>query len=169
MPFPCLALWSMDAIPTESSVMEVVARSKLASTSQSPWQPGLLEIVIGHDNAVITDALGLGDVVFPACLIAWGLNADACCSASDVGVATIDEVNDKSFHHSEPSWKYHYTSAAIAGYLFGSFLTEIVGSFSLLGKGAGLPALVFLVPIMLMFVTFVSWRRGEMEEVWGPR
>ena len=65
--------------------------------------------------------------------------------------------------------KYQYTSAAIAGYLSGSFLTEIVGSFSLLGKGAGLPALVFLVPIMLMFVTFVSWRRGEMEEVWEPR
>ena len=86
---------AMDAIPTESSVMEVVARSKLASTSQSPWQPGLLEIVIGHGNAIITDALGLGDVVFPACLIAWGLNADACRSASDVGVATTDEVNDK--------------------------------------------------------------------------
>ena len=86
------------------------------------------------DNAAILDALGLGDVVFPVCLIAWGLNADACCSASDVGVATIDEVNDKSFHHREPSGKYQYASAAIAGYLSGSFLMEIVGSFSLLGN-----------------------------------
>ncbi|KAL3795662.1 hypothetical protein HJC23_002069 [Cyclotella cryptica] len=160
---------AMDTTPTESSVMEVVARSKLAAPSQSsplvsPWQPGLLEIIIGHDNAAITDALGLGDVVFPACLVAWALNADTCRPASVGDMTKSDEVNDNS---RDSSWKYQYTSAAIVGYLSGSFFTEIVGSFSLLGKGAGLPALVFLVPTMLVFVTLVSWRRGELEEVWG--
>ncbi|KAL7475740.1 hypothetical protein ACHAW6_001648 [Cyclotella cf. meneghiniana] len=163
---------AMNAMPTESS--SIMARSKLASVSRSPplvspWQPGLLEIVIGHGNAITTDALGLGDVVFPACLVAWGLHADACCAASDVDVSTTDEVHDRSINHSKIFGNNQYTFAAIAGYLFGSFLTEIVGSFSFLGKGAGLPALVFLVPAMLMFVLFVSWRKGEIEEVWGHR
>ena len=76
-----------------SSVMETVARAKL----EGPWQPGLLEMVlVGR----VSDALGLGDIVFPACLVAWGYS--------------FDKV---------------YAYAAIGGYVIGSILTELVSIF----------------------------------------
>eukprot|EP00984_Skeletonema_dohrnii_P027937 scaffold17681_cov72-Skeletonema_dohrnii-CCMP3373.AAC.1 len=58
-----------------ASVMETVATYK---ADAQLWNPGLLSVVVGHSqNAKITEALGLGDVVFPACLVAWGFFADA--------------------------------------------------------------------------------------------
>lgn len=76
----------------EPSVMETVARSKL----EGPWRPGLLEMVlVGR----VSDVIGLGDVVFPACLVSWGFNFNAA-----------------------------YAYAAIGGYLLGSLLTEIVST-----------------------------------------
>jgi len=96
--------------------------------------------------------------VICARLIAWALNADALNSTTN---------NDNSKSPSFSSWKYQYTTAATCSYLFASSVMEIIGSFSLLGNRGGLPALVFLVPTMLAFVTAVSWRRGELDEVWG--
>ena len=124
------------------SVMETVARDKLSS-----WQPGLLEIILGHGTNRVSEALGLGDVVFPSILVSWGFVAD----------------NDNK----ESSGGYTYASAAIVGYLFGSLATEIVGSFHLLGDRGGLPALVFLIPSMLFAVTLAAWSRDELNEVWG--
>jgi hypothetical protein len=139
------------------SVMETVARSKISASSL--WQPGLLEVIVGHDNSRVSDALGLGDVVFPACLVAWAVAADRTNTHklrdNDEGDADKD------------SWTYKYTSSAVSGYILGSILTEIVGSFSLLGKGSGLPALVFLVPCMLLCVTATALQNGEVEDVWG--
>ncbi|KAL7525711.1 hypothetical protein ACHAWF_003795, partial [Thalassiosira exigua] len=140
------------------SVMETVARFKIASQpseASSPlsflWQPGLLSIILGHDNSRITEALGLGDVVFPSILVAWGFAADEDSHANNAG-AGVD---------------YPYTTATIIGYALGSFATEIVGSFSLLGNVSGLPALVFLVPSMLSVVTLMAWSRSELGDVWG--
>ena len=39
--------------------------------------------------------------------------------------------------------------------IIGSFITEIVGNFDLLGIPSGLPALVFLIPSMLVAVTLI--------------
>ena len=76
-------------VPSASmSVMEAVARSKLAS-----WQPGLLEVIVGHDNSVVTEALGLGDVVFPSILVAWGLAVDD--EIDDVKSMTMVRVDDE--------------------------------------------------------------------------
>jgi hypothetical protein len=148
-------------ISSETSVMEVVARSKLASQSSNmiaPWQPGLMEIIIGHDNNQVSDALGLADCVFPAVLVAWALNADAvyCASTNDNQKSLTDSV-----------LQYQYTFAATFGYLVASLFVEVIGSFALLGNRGGLPALVFLVPTMLLCVSTVAWRRGELNEVWG--
>lgn len=123
--------------------MEAVAQSKLAS-----WQPGLLEVIIGHDNTKVTEALGLGDVVFPSILVAWGFMADHDDNDEDVGYSS-------------------YASASVIGYIIGSFITEIVGSFDLLGIRSGLPALVFLIPSMLIAVTVMAWSRNELRDVWG--
>lgn len=165
------------------SVMEAVARSKLSSPSVSsslssgisPWQPGLLEIILGGR---VTDALGLGDVVFPSCLVAWAFVADAVAVrnrhveefenngegksdySNDGAVVSVNCVSNKGIY------LYPYTTAAVVGYILGSFLTEIVGSFSLLGPASsGLPALVFLIPCMLLDVVLLARVRGEIEDV----
>jgi len=127
------------------SVMEAVAQSKLAS-----WQPGLLEVIIGHDNTKVTEALGLGDVVFPSILVAWGFMAD-----------DDDNKDDNVVDYSS------YVSASVIGYIIGSFITEVVGSFDLLGIRSGLPALVFLIPSMLIAVTVIAWSRNELRDVFG--
>ena len=77
---------------SDASVMEQVARSKF----EGKWSPGLLEMVlVGR----VSDVLGLGDIVFPACLVAWGYN----------------------FNKS-----YAYTS--VFGYFLGSLLTEVAST-----------------------------------------
>jgi len=135
-----------------ASVMETVATYK---ADAQLWNPGLLSVVVGHSqNAKITEALGLGDVVFPACLVAWGFFADA------VGKPAEEEEEN-------PKKQISYTTATTAGYVIGSAATEIVGTFSLLGSGRGLPALIFLIPSMLIAVTTVAASRGELNEVWG--
>lgn len=83
---------SSSNILSDASVMEQVARSKF----EGRWSPGLLEMVlVGR----VSDVLGLGDIVFPACLVAWGYN----------------------FNKS-----YAYT--AIFGYFVGSLLTEVAST-----------------------------------------
>jgi hypothetical protein len=138
-----------------ASVMETVATYK---ADAQLWNPGLLSVVVGHSqNAKITEALGLGDVVFPACLVAWGFFADA------VGKSTDAAEEEEEI----PKRQISYTTATTAGYVIGSAATEIVGTFSLLGSGRGLPALIFLIPSMLIAVTTVAASRGELNEVWG--
>jgi len=138
-----------------ASVMETVATYK---ADAQLWNPGLLSVVVGHSqNAKITEALGLGDVVFPACLVAWGFYADA------VGKSTDAAEEEEEI----PKKQISYTTATTAGYVIGSAATEIVGTFSLLGSGRGLPALIFLIPSMIIAVTTVAASRGELNEVWG--
>jgi hypothetical protein len=154
-----------------ASVMEAVARSKLAS-----WQPGLLEVIVGHDNSVVTEALGLGDVVFPSVLVAWGFaaddddddDADDAQSVDGRRRSSIDDdFDDGSDRGISGVGGRPYASASVLGYLFGSLVTEIVGSFALLGPRSGLPALVFLIPSMLGAVTTMAWSRNELRDVWG--
>jgi len=141
-----------ETITSAQSVMETVARDKLSSGG---WQPGLLEVIVGQ-NSKVTDALGLGDVVFPSSLVAWGMVVD-----NDSNQPQANGGEDEL-----ASNDYSYASAAIGGYIIGSFLTEIVGSFNLLGRG-GLPALIFLVPSMLLAISAMAWSKGELNEVWG--
>ncbi|KAL7540945.1 hypothetical protein ACHAXR_010505 [Thalassiosira sp. AJA248-18] len=151
------------------SVMETVARSKLASpTGEYLWQPGLLSIILGHDNSKVTEALGLGDVVFPSILVSWAFAADndATLSPANNVVASSDAAaaTEKNGPFESYSGGYPYASAATIGYIFGSIETELVGSF---GNISGLPALVFLVPSMLIAVTLMAWSRNELDDVWG--
>lgn len=114
----------------DSSVMETVARSKL----QGPWRPGLLEMVlVGR----VSDAIGLGDIVFPACLVSWGF-------AFDIS----------------------YAFAAIVGYVLGSFLTEVASTLGP-EELVGLPALLFITPAMLSCVTLLGKQRGDLDLIWG--
>merc|ERR1712032_1417884 len=66
------------------SVMESVARSKLDAQASALglWQPGLIQVTLGG-NAQPTEALGLGDVVFPSLISAWAFSVDGIDSGSD--------------------------------------------------------------------------------------
>jgi len=171
---------AVDATESSMSVMETVARSRLADSSSSQdvisplaylWQPGLLEIILGHDNSRATEALGVGDVVFPSILVAWAFAADNVGATSPVGADVVvvdDDAYDADIDASpSKSGGYPYATASVVGYIVGSFATEIVGSFRLLGNVSGLPALVFLVPSMLSAVTTMAWSRNELGDVWG--
>ena len=84
---------SSSSVIADKSIMETVARSKM----EGSWRPGLLEMVlVGR----VSDVIGLGDVIFPACLVSWGY----------------------SFHKV-------YAYAAIVGYILGSVITEAVSTF----------------------------------------
>merc|ERR1719401_39538 len=174
------------AAESSMSVMETVARAKLSSSSPSSdvvisplaylWQPGLLEIILGHDSSKATEALGLGDIVFPGFLVAWGFTVDgvngAITADTDApriggGMKDGDGTNGTDIASPKRTKGYPYVTASVAGYVLGSFATEIVGSFSLLRNVSGLPALVFLVPSMLGAVTMAAWSRDELQDVWG--
>lgn len=165
--FGTVANAAVDASATSTeasmSVMESVARSKLETSSSGTflWQPGLLGIILGHNNAKVTEALGLGDVVFPSLLVAWAFVAD-----NDAVDATDNAtVSNGAEDHSPYKFAgYPYTKSAIFGYLFGSIATEIVGTF---GKVVGLPALIFLVPSCFCSVTAMAWSRNELDDLWG--
>lgn len=59
------------AVEASGSVMETVVRAKLSGAYA--WQPGLLAVVV---DGKTTDALGLGDAVFPAILSGWAMRKD---------------------------------------------------------------------------------------------
>lgn len=128
-----------------TSIMDSIARSKLAISSTTPsfnsdissvsqnilpqmfqsWRPGLFEVSIGGK---ISDALGLGDVVFPGILAGWALR-------SDFGKST-NENNDTM---EKP--------------LFDAFMIGLIISFVMLEvfqTGQGQPALEYIVPSVLI-------------------
>ena len=87
-------------------------------------------------------------MVFPSILVTWDFMADDDNDDADIGYSS-------------------YASTYVIGYIIGSFITEIVGSFDLLGIRSGLPALVFLIPSMLVAVTLMAWSRNELRDVFG--
>ena len=125
------------ASQASQSVMEAVARAKLSGSG--PWQPGLLSVVVGGKT---TDALGLGDAVFPAMLSGWALRRDLLARGAGSEGGEV------------------YFKAAMGGYCIGCFLCEVTNS------GGGQPALLVLVPTMLATVLTTATVRGELLDIW---
>ena len=125
------------ASKASQSVMEAVARAKLSGSG--PWQPGLLSVVVGGKT---TDALGLGDAVFPAMLSGWALRRDLLARGARSEGGEV------------------YFKAAMGGYCIGCFLCEVTNS------GGGQPALLVLVPAMLATVLTTATVRGELLDIW---
>ena len=106
------------------SAMGSVAIQKLTSAS---FQPGLLVTRIGNDNR-LGGTLGLGDAVFPSLLAILTRRFD---------MNQIEEGTEKG-----PS----LFGAALGGYFLGCFACE----FAPLISTSGIPALVFIVPSMVI-------------------
>lgn len=141
-----------------ASIMEAVARAKI-ETSSTPlgsvapsvgsavtslvesirqnWQPGLFEIVI---NKKVSDVLGLADVVFPSILAGWALRYD----------------NNKMV-----STNISLFSSTLIGYMIGCFALEITQT------GAGQPALIYLVPSMLISVLVSGIFNKKIQDMWN--
>ena len=119
-----------------SSAMGAVAMSKVDDSSL--WQPGLLEVRL---RGRVTDLLGLGDAVFPSLLSTFALRFDS------------SRFDDTAIPY--------YFSASVAGYGVGCVACEFAPGIG----SSGLPALLFIVPSMLISVFGLSLVRGELGEM----
>lgn len=117
------------------SVMGSVAMQKLTSSS---FQPGLLVTKVGKS---LGGALGLGDAVFPSLLASFVKRFDD---------ATANE-----------NWRLRLFPVSMVGYLLGCLACE----FSPLISDSGIPALVFIVPVMLMCVVVAAALDGALREL----
>ncbi|KAL1518746.1 hypothetical protein AB1Y20_003031 [Prymnesium parvum] len=126
---------ALDAPPpgalADGSLMERVASARVAAD----FQPGLLVVAVGGR---VTDALGLGDVVFPSLLAGWARRLDASAHAAD-----------------------GYFGAALRGYVAGCVLLEVTPVE--LTKAA----LLFFMPSMLASILLHATSRGELEYLIG--
>lgn len=128
-----------------SSAMGAVALSKVgglgAGDSSSIWQPGLLEVRL---RSRVTDLLGLGDAVFPSLLSTFALRYD----------------------QSRTGWESslpYYFFASVTGFAIGCASCEVAPGIG----SSGLPALLFIVPAMLVAVLSLSAVRGEFGGIFG--
>ena len=119
-----------------SSAMGAVAMSKVDDSSL--WQPGLLEVRL---RGRVTDLLGLGDAVFPSLLSTFALRFDS---------SRFDDTDIP-----------YYFAASVAGYGVGCVACEFAPGIG----SSGLPALLFIVPSMLISVFGLSLVRGELGEM----
>ena len=89
----------------------------------------------------VSDLFGLGDIVFPSMLAGWAVRRDKQRTGS------INGRSGRSYHQ-----------AALVSYAAGCFLCEIFQT------GAGQPALVFIVPSMLVGVVGIALVSRFFEE-----
>ena len=112
-----------------ATVAHSSASIPMLAASEALWQPGLLTVYL---NGKVSDALGLGDVIFPSLLAGWALRFD---NRPNRVVSTKASSS--------------YYRASLAGYALGCVLCE------LLQTGAGAPALLYVVPSMILTM-FIS-------------
>ena len=118
--------------------MGSVAIQKLTSAT---FQPGLLVTKIGNN---LGGSLGLGDAVFPSLLATFVRRFD----------------NEKSKMKKQED-RFSQFAVSIVGYLLGCLACE----FAPLISTSGLPALVFIIPIMLGSVVLASAATGEIRDL----
>ena len=162
---------------TASSSSIVAPDSALVSTISSiaqmfthpafNWRPGLFEVAV---NGRVSDALGLGDVVFPGILTGWLYRFESDQAPSSVvtdtlivGTATVHDVSSDvesvSSTNTANQPTYPLYKSALLGYVIGCVLNEVfMGS-------AGTPALLYLMPSMLIAVGIEALRRGRVSDM----
>eukprot|EP00522_Entomoneis_paludosa_P005163 CAMPEP_0172475214 /NCGR_PEP_ID=MMETSP1065-20121228/69754_1 /TAXON_ID=265537 /ORGANISM="Amphiprora paludosa, Strain CCMP125" /LENGTH=510 /DNA_ID=CAMNT_0013233411 /DNA_START=297 /DNA_END=1829 /DNA_ORIENTATION=- len=125
------------------SAMGSVALQKLTSGT---FQPGLLVTKI--DDRFLGGSLGLGDAVFPSLLATF--------------VRRFDVTQDRLVNKERNS----LLKVALVGYLLGCAACEFVP----LGLASTcLPALLFIIPIMVGSVLAAASFRGELDALWKFR
>lgn len=134
------------------------------------WRPGLLEVSV---NGRVSDALGLGDIVFPGLLSGWLYRYESQTELSpsmqsgviqslnenpdSEGKQVVEAIEVKEKGQKRTTYLY---SASLAGYAVGCVLND------LLMTGSGSPALLYLVPSMLVTVGVTSLFTGNLTKMW---
>lgn len=143
------------------SPMESVAVSRLGAA----WQPGLLTVAV---NGRVTDALGLGDVCFPAILAGWARRFDLELAAGRAEALPKNSTATPAEDAASPTGG-GYLGAALGGYAAGCVLLEVVP------PELSRAALLFLVPPMVTAVIGRAILAGELgtatrsQRARGPR
>jgi len=127
-----------DASSPAASAMGSVAIQKLTSAT---FQPGLLVTKIGDQ---LGGGLGLGDAVFPSLLVNFARRFD------------LEKEDDSSDKEQISLFKVSMTS-----YIIGCLACEFAPRVS-----SGLPALVFIIPSMLVSVILASAASGDLADLW---
>ena len=124
------------SIASSSDSKELVVSAISDTLRVNKWQPGLLQIAI---DGKPSDLFGLGDMVFPSLLAGWSLRKDRKIETDGKGDI--------------------YFRSSMVSYAIGCLALE------LLQTGSGQPALVYLVPSMLIgliaAISFDKKREGE--------
>jgi hypothetical protein len=127
-----------------ASAMGSVAIQKLTSTS---FQPGLLVAKLDGDK--ITGALGLGDAVFPSILATF--------------LKRFDNEQQTLSTSKSTSTSLSLFVVSLVGYIIGCILCELAPTIST----GGLPALVFILPSMLISVTGGAIVSNQFDNLWN--
>lgn len=148
------------AEPVSTSLMEGVARAKVAAASgggELAWQPGLLAVVLGGR---VTDGLGLGDVVAPSLLVGWARRFDLRITAdAEAGAGEVDAAEAADGNRSEGG----YLTTALVGYLMGCVLLEVAP------PALSRAALLFLVPSTASAVLLRLAMRGDLRAAFASQ
>jgi hypothetical protein len=146
---------AINAIAASGGTLTVVESFKeglshwISSLFSSPWKPGLLEISVGGK---VSDVLGLADVIFPTILASWALRFDDSIAVSVASDST--ENNNKKGERK-------LFGAALGGFVLGCIMCEVFQT------GQGQPALLFLVPSMVLSITVVGKLNNRLQEMWN--
>jgi hypothetical protein len=149
-------IWLAAGRSVSDSAMGSVAIEKLRSNT---FQPGLLQTRI--DDRFLGGSLGLGDAVFPSLLAIFVRRFDLHKKPSK------EEDNSDDDHEAgvvSPDVSLFVVS--MVGYLFGCGACEFV---PVALASTGLPALLFIIPVMLLSVMTFAAATGRLEMIWNYR
>ena len=153
--------------PDSALASTITAIAQMFTHPSFHWRPGLFEVAV---NGRVSDALGLGDIVFPAILTGWLYRFESDQAPSNaitdtliVGTASVQDVSTDvesvPTNTADRQSIYPLYNSALLGYIIGCVLNEIfMGS-------AGTPALLYLVPSMLIAVGIEAVRRGKVSDM----
>jgi signal peptide peptidase-like protein 3 len=105
--------------------------------------------------------LGLGDIAMPGALVAFAKRSDNSFSSSSGSEKKTDVESQSRSHAIAPSSDlFEYT---LLGYIFGLFLA-FLGNYV---SSHPQPALIYIVPCTLFFLSIRAYQKGRMKEVWS--
>lgn len=128
-------------------------QSLLTGPGAFAWRPGLLEVSTGGR---ISDALGLGDVVFPAILAGWALRYD---KSTDTVTTQEALTSDSDANALKNNNRRSLFSASLVGYFVGCILCDVFMTEN------GQPALLYIVPSMVASVLVTSASNKELQNI----
>ena len=107
--------------------------------------------------------LGLGDIALPGMLLALSACFDQRRCRNDPLLSPMRASSSSLSEQQQQQQRSVYLQRATLGYLVGMLSAMIGGMMSQMAQ----PALMYLVPAVLLPVLYTAWERRELREVWG--